>query len=86
MRFAWGYSFDMAVMVQIRNVPDAWHRELKSRAAMAGMSLSEYLLAEIGQSLERPTLEELRKRLAQLPRVAPRPTPAQIIRRERSSH
>jgi len=32
-------------MIQVRNVPDAVHRTLKARAAMAGMSLSDYLLA-----------------------------------------
>jgi plasmid stability protein len=32
-------------MVQIRNVPEALHRQLKSRAALAGMSLSDYLLS-----------------------------------------
>jgi len=39
----------MGKMVQIRNVPDALHRRLKSRAALAGMSLSDYLLSEILQ-------------------------------------
>ena len=34
-------------MIQIRNVPDVLHRKLKSRAALAGMSLSDYLLREI---------------------------------------
>jgi antitoxin FitA len=53
----------MAVMVQIRNVPDEIHRRLKARAAMAGMSISEYLLREIERSLERPTREELLQRL-----------------------
>jgi plasmid stability protein len=47
-------------MIQIRNVPDALHRQLKSRAALAGMSLSDYLLNEIRQVAERPTLDELR--------------------------
>jgi len=46
----------MPVTIQIRNVPDALHRRLKSRAALAGMSLSDYLLAEIRQTAERPTL------------------------------
>jgi len=36
---------------------------LKARAAMAGMSLSDYLLAEIKEIAERPTLDELRDRL-----------------------
>jgi hypothetical protein len=34
-------------MIQIRKVPDALYRRLKSRAALAGMSLSDYLLSEI---------------------------------------
>ncbi|MGH8586426.1 MAG: FitA-like ribbon-helix-helix domain-containing protein [Gammaproteobacteria bacterium] len=37
-------------MVQIRNVPDDLHRKLKARAALAGMSISEYLLREIEKS------------------------------------
>jgi plasmid stability protein len=50
-------------MVQLRNVPDDLHRSLKARAAMAGMSLSDYLLSEIKEIAERPTLAELRARL-----------------------
>jgi len=50
-------------MIQLRNVPDALHRSLKARAAMAGMSLSDYLIAEIQEIAERPTLAELRDRL-----------------------
>ena len=54
----------MSKMVQIRNVPDALHRRLKARAALEGKSLSDYLLAEIAESAERPTIGELRARLA----------------------
>ena len=50
-------------MIQIRNVPDALHRKLKSRAALAGMSLSDYLLQQIREVAERPTIEEMRARL-----------------------
>lgn len=53
----------MSKMIQLRNVPDALHRKLKTRAAMAGMSLSDYLVAEIKEMAERPTLEELRDQL-----------------------
>ena len=42
----------MSKMIQLRNVPDALHRSLKARAAMAGMSLSDYLLAEIKEVAE----------------------------------
>jgi plasmid stability protein len=75
----------MSVMIQIRNVPDALHRRLKSRAALAGMSLSDYLLDEIRQMAERPTLEELRARLGRRAAVTPSVSPAQAVRQERDS-
>jgi plasmid stability protein len=50
-------------MIQVRNVPDGLHRTLKARAAMEGMSLSDYLLGEIREIAERPTLAEFRARL-----------------------
>ncbi len=56
----------MAVTVQIRNVPDDLYRRLKARAALAGMSISEFLLREIERSLARPTPEELLQRLRAL--------------------
>jgi plasmid stability protein len=73
----------MGKMVQIRNVPDALHRRLKSRAALAGMSLSDYLLSEILQVAERPTLDELRARLQSRTETAPSVTPAEAVRAER---
>ena len=73
----------MPTMIQIRNVPDALHRRLKSRAALAGMSLSDYLLSEIRSTAERPTVEELRARLARRSQVAPSLTPTRAIRAER---
>src|ERR1700733_9016566 len=51
------------MMIQLRNVLEALHRSLKARAATAGMSLSNYLLTEIKQIAEQPTLAELRDRL-----------------------
>lgn len=73
----------MATMIQIRNVPDDLHRKLKSRAALAGMSLSEYLLGQVRQVAERPTLEEMRARLQSLPEVNVSVSPAEVIRAER---
>jgi antitoxin FitA len=73
----------MPRMIQIRNVPDALHRRLKARAAMAGMSLSDYLLGEIRFAAERPTLDELRLRLVSRARTSPSETPAQAVRAER---
>ena len=37
----------MSKMIQLRGVPDALHRQLKARAAMSGLSLSDYLLREV---------------------------------------
>ena len=77
------YRFRMSRMIQIRNVPDALHRRLKSRAALEGKSLSDYLLAEIREAAERPTIAELRAQLATREPVSPSPEPALAVRAER---
>jgi predicted HicB family RNase H-like nuclease len=38
----------MSKMIQVRNVPDEMHQALKVRAAMAGMSMSDYIKQELG--------------------------------------
>ena len=53
----------MAKSIQVRNVPDAVHRRLTSLAAKTGMSLSEFLLAEIADLAALPTADEMRDRL-----------------------
>jgi len=73
----------MARMIQLRNVPDELHRRLKARAAMAGMSLTDYLLREIREVAERPTREELLRRLEALTPVMTKVSPADILREER---
>ena len=75
----------MSKMIQLRNVPDALHRRLKARAAMAGMSLSDYLLGEIRELAERPTLEELRERLHQRKPVAAQLDTDRMVREEREA-
>jgi plasmid stability protein len=75
----------MSKMIQLRNVPDGLHRKLKARAAMAGMSLSDYLLAEVRRSAERPTLEELRDKLRQREPVNLPIPAARVIRDERAA-
>jgi antitoxin FitA len=79
------YVRHMSVMIQIRNVPDALHRRLKSRAALAGMSLSDYLLAELRRIADWPTVEELRERLAQRSPTNPRISPEEAVRAERDA-
>jgi plasmid stability protein len=75
----------MSTMIQIRNVPDALHRRLKSRAALAGMSLSDYLLQQIREVAERPTIEEMRARLARRSPVSVSIDPVTAVRAERDS-
>jgi hypothetical protein len=50
-------------MIQVRHVPEPLHRNLKARAATAGMSLSDYLLLELREIADRPGLAEFRARL-----------------------
>ncbi len=69
--------------IQIRNVPEELHRTLKARAALAGMSLSDYLLQEVRKIAERPTMEELRQRLHQRRPVQGAIDAAAIIREGR---
>lgn len=77
------HALNMTTMIQIRNVPDTLHRRLKSRAAIAGMSLSDYLLSEIREVAERPTLGELQARLERRSGMTPSVAPAQMVRAER---
>ena len=73
----------MSKMIQLRHVPDELHRKLKARAAMEGMSLSDYLLHEIEEAASYPTVSELRENLASRTPFVPRIPPAKVIRAER---
>ncbi len=75
----------MAKMIQIRNVPDELHRTLKARAARAGMTLSDYLLSEIEQIAEKPTLSEWLERLSKEEPVELDEPPDVTIRRMRDA-
>ncbi|MCZ6796088.1 MAG: hypothetical protein O7J95_20965 [Planctomycetota bacterium] len=75
----------MGKMIQLRNVPDQLHRKLKARAALAGMSLSDYLVAEIRRIAERVTPEELLERLERRKAIRPRVSPAAAVRKARDS-
>ena len=72
-------------MVQIRNVPSEFHRRLKARAAMEGMSMSDYILREIRKSLDHPTRQEVLERLRARPVRHFRRSAADVIRAERGT-
>ena len=75
----------MSKMIQLRNVPDSLHRQLKARAALAGMALSDFLIREVRKIAEYPTPEEMRERLSQRDSYRGRISPTGIVRAERDS-
>lgn len=75
----------MSKMIQIRNVPDSLHRKLKARAATQGISLSDLVLREMEHIAEQPTMKEMMERLASLPPVKYKRSPAEILREERDN-
>jgi plasmid stability protein len=75
----------MSRTIQLRNVPDALHRKLKTRAARAGMSLSDYVLSEIREVAERPTLAELQQRMQRRQHVTLPEPAAAAVRAERDA-
>jgi len=52
-------------MLQVRNLPDDVHAELKRRASAAGMSLSDFAGQELARLASRPALPELLDRVAE---------------------
>ena len=54
-------------MVQIRNVPTELHRRLKARAAIEGMSMSDFVMRELRKALDRPMRQEILDRLRAQP-------------------
>lgn len=73
----------MSKMIQIRHVPNQIHGRLKARAAMANMTLSDYLLRELRHLADRPTREEMIERLRRHSPVKTRVSAARAVRAER---
>ena len=72
-------------MVQIRNVPVELHRRLKARAAIEGLSMSEFVLREVRKALDRPTRQEVLERLRAKPVPRFKRSAAEVVRAERDS-
>jgi plasmid stability protein len=72
-------------MVQVRNVPVELHRRLKARAAIEGMSMSDYVMRELRKALDRPTRQEVLERLRAQPVRRLSRRAADVIRAERDS-
>jgi antitoxin FitA len=53
----------MGVLLQVRDVPEDVHHALKARAALEGVSLSEYVRGVLTRTASRPTPAELAVRI-----------------------
>jgi plasmid stability protein len=72
-------------MLQVRNVPDELHAELRRRAEAAGVSLSEYVLRELARVGERSPMAEVFARSAATRIDLPMSEVVELIRSERDS-
>ena len=72
-------------MIQVRNVPEPLHRELKRRAAAAGLTLTDYIQRILEREVSYLSPTELRKRIASRSRVRLKPSAAEIVRELRGS-
>lgn len=75
----------MSAMIQIRNVPNKLHRELKARAAMEGVSMSRFILREIERVLARPSRKEILRRIAEQGEPRLSRSAADVLREERET-
>ncbi|MCY4515228.1 MAG: hypothetical protein OXC69_08885 [Candidatus Tectomicrobia bacterium] len=75
----------MTGMIQIRNVSDTLHRQIKARAALEGVSMSLFILRELEKALARPSRRELLQAIRNQAAVELDPPPAEVVRAERFS-
>jgi antitoxin FitA len=59
----------MNKFVQIRNLDESKHRKLKARAALKGMTITDYVEGLIDKDLAKPSNADLIERLKKLPPV-----------------
>jgi plasmid stability protein len=67
-------------MIQVRDVPDAVHSTLKSRAAREGISLSSFLKRELEHIAERPSMREWLDLTRKMKPIPSKQSGAQIVR------
>jgi antitoxin FitA len=75
----------MSRSILLHHIPEALHRELEARAALAGLSLSDFLVRELRKTAEQPTPEEMRQRLSRLEPYTAKLSPTEVLRKERDS-
>lgn len=75
----------MNTVLQVRNVPQTLHRRLKARAALEGLSMSQFVIREIERALRRPTRTEVLEAIEREGTLALSESPAEVIRSARRS-
>jgi plasmid stability protein len=75
----------MSTMIQIRNVPEELHRAAKARAALEGVTLSDFALTALREAVARPTIAEITARVRMLALAEGAPAAADLVRAERDS-
>jgi hypothetical protein len=70
-------------MIQIRNVPDELHRDLKIRAAREGITMSELILRDLPRIAHRPTLAQVQERIRRRGPIEGMPSGAELVREAR---
>lgn len=71
--------------LQIKNVPDDVHAQIRQRAAEDGVTISDYLLRVAENATKRPTIEEMVRRLQERGPIEVSIEPVDIIRADRDS-
>ena len=75
----------MRTMIQIRNVPEDLHRRAKARAALEGLTLSDFAKEALRRAVEQPSMTEIAARIRQLAPVEASPSAAELVRAERDA-
>lgn len=83
MFFTCPHHDPMAVMIQIRNVPDDVHRRAKAKAALEGLTLSDLALRALRREVDELSWEEVVERVRALDPVEDAPDAAELIREVR---
>ncbi len=77
----------MSTLIQIRNVPEEVHAQLKQQASAFGKSLNSYMLEILEREIKEDSIQARREAVLRKHRNAPRrhfiPASAELIRRDR---
>ena len=74
----------MAKMLQVRNIPDRLHRELRRRAKARNQSLTDFVQSILEREMARPPSEEVFDRIEREEPVELDISVAEILRSERT--